>query len=266
MRKPFAAEAECGDGSDVDDEFPNSLPATPAVLSDHAELVERDFDSIARDYQKLHRANAYDDLVLRAIGPLPALSSAIEVGCGTGRFCRTLARVASSVIGVDVSREMLRIAEHSELPDNVRLIQSDASKIGKGVSAGRFDIVVSKFVLHDMEHPEESLANWIRLAKPGGRIVILDRYWESSIVGKFISFIKMEFWLWQFFRQFESVSSTLKLLFEDLYEWFSAEWRQHRKHEVQRAFFEWRELFLRVAPHTRISRVNSRAFVAVIEC
>ncbi len=55
---------------------------------------------------------------------------ALEIGCGTGRMTRMLARIFGSVVGVDVSGEMIRLAR-TGLADlvNVELLVGDGATL-----------------------------------------------------------------------------------------------------------------------------------------
>ena len=54
-------------------------------------------------------------------------SRILDVGAGTGRVARVLSRIASSVVGVELSTDML--ARASGLPDNVTLVRGDFSAV-----------------------------------------------------------------------------------------------------------------------------------------
>jgi len=46
----------------------------------------------------------------------PQARTALEVGCGTGHFSRWLAKRGLRVVGLDLSRPMLREAQHLQSP------------------------------------------------------------------------------------------------------------------------------------------------------
>ena len=109
-------------------------------------------------------------LIDRAI---PGDARVLEIGCGTGQMSLYLARDHRVVIGVDLSRVSLRLAveavQRFEL-DQVRFIESDLHH--PGVRSGAFDVVYSSGVLHHTPEPSAAFARIVRLARPGGIIVL----------------------------------------------------------------------------------------------
>lgn len=77
---------------------------------------------------------------------------AVELGCGTGRLCRELEGLGFDVIGVDISAEMLDLAEQNgSAESNVTYIEQDMSRLDLW---GAADIIVC--VLDGMNHlPDE---------------------------------------------------------------------------------------------------------------
>jgi SAM-dependent methyltransferase len=109
-------------------------------------------------------------LIDRAI---PGDARLVEVGCGTGQMSLYLARAHRVVIGADLSRASLRIglqaARYFDL-DQVQFIETDLHH--PGVRAGAFDVVYSSGVLHHTPDPRAAFARIVRLARPGGMIVV----------------------------------------------------------------------------------------------
>lgn len=97
----------------------------------------------------------------------------IEVGCGTGQMSLYLARAGRIVIGADLSREALRIAASAGRRfalDRVRFVETDLHRAG--LRPASFDVVYSSGVLHHTPDPPTSFARLVRLARPGGTIVV----------------------------------------------------------------------------------------------
>src|SRR5579871_5851972 len=70
------------------------------------------YDSVAKRYRK--GRPYFHPLVMRRIiefTKTPRFSNAIDVGCGTGLSTKALRTIADSVVGTDVSQEMLDLAE-----------------------------------------------------------------------------------------------------------------------------------------------------------
>ena len=72
--------------------------------------VEKDFDRLARlDDEGWAHNNHYHNLLLRHVPE--TCGCALDLGCGTGTFSRRLAARANSVLALDLSSEMVRVAQ-----------------------------------------------------------------------------------------------------------------------------------------------------------
>lgn len=110
------------------------------------------------------------DLVNICQGMAPAKMRVLEIGCGAGRMTRALAQMFGEVHGVDVSGEMLRLAEqHLAGLDNVSLHQTNGLDL-QVVPALPFDFAMSYIVFQHIP-ARQVIENYIRdvgrLLKPG---------------------------------------------------------------------------------------------------
>lgn len=116
------------------------------------------------------------DLVVPAGGTLDAL----DVGCGTGFLTFELAARGHHVTGIDFAPAMIaearrKAAEHAV---GVRLEEGDAEQLR--FAAASFDLVISRHLLWTLPHPEATIDEWIRVLKPGGRLVIVDGQFDAG--------------------------------------------------------------------------------------
>src|SRR5438874_12753566 len=97
----------------------------------------------------------------------------LEIGCGTGQMSLYLARADRVVIGADLTRASLTLAAAAARRfglDQVQFIETDLHY--PGMRAGAFDVVYSSGVLHHTPDPSAAFARIVRLARPGGMIVL----------------------------------------------------------------------------------------------
>jgi len=109
-------------------------------------------------------------LIDRAI---PGDARVVEIGCGTGQMSLYLARADRVVIGADLTRASLTLAAAAARRfglDQVQFIETDLHN--PGLRAGAFDVVYSSGVLHHAPDPSAAFARIVRLARPGGMIVL----------------------------------------------------------------------------------------------
>ena len=108
--------------------------------------------------------------VLRGMLPELAGSSVLDLGCGFGWFCRFAAgEGAASVLGVDVSEEMLERARH-ETPDScVSYERADLETYAP--PAGGFDLAYSSLAFHYVEDLAGLFGRVHAALKPGGALI-----------------------------------------------------------------------------------------------
>lgn len=137
------------------------------------ERIRNDFDDIARLTPEPWSHNSHYHSYL--LGQLPPdCGDAVDVGCGTGDFARLVAQRARSVVGIDLSPEMIRRAnEQSAGVNNLRFILDDFRSVP--IQEGSIDVVASIAALHHvaLEPALRRLSGWL---KPGGRLVVLDLF------------------------------------------------------------------------------------------
>jgi ubiquinone/menaquinone biosynthesis C-methylase UbiE len=94
----------------------------------------------------------------------------LDVGCGTGLMSAKLAANGRQVVGVDISDAMLERARRHSRP-GTRFVWGDAEKLpGK---PGEFDAVVNLISFHHYPNPARAAAEFRRVLRPGGRLVLV---------------------------------------------------------------------------------------------
>lgn len=137
------------------------------------QTIQADFDRIAllSDDPSDHN-NLYMEFLLRHV-PLH-FADALEIGCGTGTFSRRLAERAERVLALDLSPNMIRIAEErSGKHPNIDFQCADATTWD--FPAEQFDCIASITTLHHL--PMEPMLLKMKAAlKAGGTLLILDLF------------------------------------------------------------------------------------------
>lgn len=127
--------------------------------------------------------DALDDiLVEQVLSLLPggkiSAGFLLDLGCGPGNIALKIAARCPClrVAGVDRSRTMLRVArraaETQNLARRVFFFQGDAGELG--FPDGAFDFVLSNSVLHHLTSPGKVFEEMVRVAKPGGTVLVRD--------------------------------------------------------------------------------------------
>jgi SAM-dependent methyltransferase len=99
--------------------------------------------------------------------------AALDFGCGVGRLSQPLATYFDRVVGIDVSPEMIRLAnEINQYPIRVRYMCNDRDDLAP-LASGEFTFVYSNVVLQHIEPPRTLgyLSELLRVVAPGGVLV-----------------------------------------------------------------------------------------------
>ncbi|MFD1535978.1 class I SAM-dependent methyltransferase [Nonomuraea guangzhouensis] len=114
----------------------------------------------------------YHPLLLKQIPE--GAGTALDVGCGTGRFARLLAGRGLEVDAIDSSPEAIEMAR--SLPGSVRYEQADIALAE--LPSGRYDFVSCLASIHHV--PFETVSLLRGSLAPGGVLAILGCYREST--------------------------------------------------------------------------------------
>jgi demethylmenaquinone methyltransferase/2-methoxy-6-polyprenyl-1,4-benzoquinol methylase len=101
-------------------------------------------------------------------------SKILDVGTGTGKQAFAFAKRGYNVVGIDLSEDMLNVANKKNKYGNVKFEVADATDIP--FEDNCFDVSSVSFALHDMPLTirEKVLKEMVRVTKPRGIIVIVD--------------------------------------------------------------------------------------------
>jgi ubiquinone/menaquinone biosynthesis C-methylase UbiE len=162
------------------------------------ERVNQDRDEFARFKRDTWNATDYDSWFKPARGQVidnlektaleKALAGkkydrALDVGIGNGRLLPIYAPHAAHVTGMDISSEQLDLASQAArklgIPFETKLCQ-EASRIE--IPDESFDLIICSRVLQHVFNWRESVAEFARILKPGGDLVLLT-YNRLSIYG-----------------------------------------------------------------------------------
>jgi ubiquinone/menaquinone biosynthesis C-methylase UbiE len=118
------------------------------------------------------RAAALRDRVQQLLAPFTGAERALDSGCGAGALAFALAPFVGSVVGVDLSANLI-YAGKELAPANCELMVGDATALP--FEYGSFDIVGCMRVLHHARRPELVVSELARVTRPGGRILLIDQ-------------------------------------------------------------------------------------------
>lgn len=123
------------------------------------------------------RKKAWKSTILRHFGAKRDLDI-LDVGTGPGFFACILSEEGYRVTGIDRSAGMLACARKNAKKLNVtpQFMEMDANDLR--FDDDSFDIVVMRNVTWTLEYPEKVYAEFKRILKPGGVLLIFDANWH----------------------------------------------------------------------------------------
>jgi ubiquinone/menaquinone biosynthesis C-methylase UbiE len=119
-------------------------------------------------------AVAYKHDIEAVLGSFSQYQSALEPGCGSGIFTAFLAAQGLSIVGIDRSETQLKEARERlpEVEFQLADLAADAM-----IAEHRFDLITTRYVIHELADPIATFTSWKDLLKPNGRVLLIENAW-----------------------------------------------------------------------------------------
>ena len=154
--------------------------------TDVKELVQRHWNGRAASFDDeshhgIHTADQHERwlTVLRScIGEEPR--RVLDVGCGTGVISMLLAELGHRVTGVDFAPAMLERARAKarQTDHSVAFYRGDAETLA--IADDAVELVTARHLVWTLRDPAEAIREWRRAVEPGGRILLIEGYWDHD--------------------------------------------------------------------------------------
>ena len=143
----------------------------------HAEAVRQRFANTAeRVAAREHsRREGFRD-ALGEFVPLAGDERVIDSGAGTGALALALAPLVGGVVALDLVPELLELGREAATAagiENVSFVEGDATRMP--FERGSFDLAGCHRTLHHIARPELAVAELARVARLGGRVLVIDQ-------------------------------------------------------------------------------------------
>lgn len=102
----------------------------------------------------------------------------LDIACGTGEISRVLTGLGAEVTGVDFSETMLARAREKLAGRGWTGIHADAEALFP-LADGSFDFAVTRHLAWTLTDPAAAFAEWRRVLKPGGALLVIDGDWVT---------------------------------------------------------------------------------------
>ncbi len=157
-----------------------------ADLSKNPGQVSAMFDQVAPNYDRTNNVLSVGNAPLwrvattRAVAPRRG-ERILDVAAGTGTSSASLAASGAHVVAADFSPGMIAVGRKRQAGvANIEFVEADAMKLP--FDDNSFDAVTISFGLRNVAEPRTALAEFLRVLKPGGRVVICEFSHPSNAI------------------------------------------------------------------------------------
>ena len=149
------------------------------------------FDEVSTHYDRTNTVLSMGNATLwrvattRAVAPR-AGETILDVAAGTGTSSASLARNGASVVAADFSQGMIEVGRQRQAANPfISFVQADATALP--FDDDTFDDIVASQVLHYLEDWTPTLAEFRRVLKPGGRLIVSEEHPAATFLGDRLS-------------------------------------------------------------------------------
>jgi 2-polyprenyl-6-hydroxyphenyl methylase/3-demethylubiquinone-9 3-methyltransferase len=141
--------------------------ADPAELAKFQALAAKWWDPES-EFRPLHEINPLRLGWIESMQPLSG-RRVVDVGCGGGILAEAMAGRGAEVLGIDLARRSLKVAELHALESGAAVRYEEiAAEALATREAGRFDVVTCMEMLEHVPDPASTVRACASLVKPGG--------------------------------------------------------------------------------------------------
>ncbi|MHC4939966.1 MAG: bifunctional demethylmenaquinone methyltransferase/2-methoxy-6-polyprenyl-1,4-benzoquinol methylase UbiE [Planctomycetota bacterium] len=141
-----------------------------------AQTIQSMFAEIAPRYDLLNRVlscNVDQRWRRKAVKLAKPAGPVLDVCTGTGDLAAAFhAKTGEAVVGVDFCQPMLAFGKDKKACEGVRFARGDA--LALPLPSDRFDVVSVAFGIRNVADLDQGLRELVRVARPGGRIAVLE--------------------------------------------------------------------------------------------
>lgn len=132
------------------------------------------WDKTASKYDQIEMKHeqTYINIIKRTIMHLKISDIVLDYGCGTGLISNEIARYVKEIHAIDISSNMIGVAEKKAKERNiVNLNYAHSTIFDERYKKGSFDVILGFNVLHLLEDEQIVLQTINELLKPGGLLI-----------------------------------------------------------------------------------------------
>jgi len=104
----------------------------------------------------------------------------LDLATGTGFLALVAAELGHRVTGIDLSTEMLSLAERAADERGLAVRFTPGDVVAPEVEAQSVDVITNRHLLWTLREPQTAMANWLRILRPGGLVLSVDGHWFAN--------------------------------------------------------------------------------------
>lgn len=109
------------------------------------------------------------------VGPLPAGSRILDIGCGNGSLAARFLAEGMQVVGVDLSESGIALARATHPQGRFEILSTETNLL-EALDVEPFDVVISTEVIEHLYAPRALVRNAFDALRPGGHFVCTTPY------------------------------------------------------------------------------------------
>lgn len=135
------------------------------------DVVAQEYDCRVGETGDRCHMNFLNPVVWELLGDIEG-KKILDLACGQGYFSRQLARSGALVTGVDISGELIKIAQSKDADqvEKIDYLVADSADLGE-IDSESQDWVVSNMAFHDTENVDQTIVECFRVLKKGGKLL-----------------------------------------------------------------------------------------------
>lgn len=149
------------------------------------------YKNLSRFYQRIILDDGYEfftDYVLNLVNQFVKSKRGIDVGCGTGIFTRKLKKAGYDVIGVDISPDMIAVADEETVNSNLKILYQiqDVKSLKSFEKVGFITAVNDVFNYLDLNGLKKAFSSISKNLQKGGAFIfdVSTEYKLEKILGE----------------------------------------------------------------------------------
>ncbi len=140
------------------------------MTEEHRHLLRDEFQRAAEGFTR-RSAGRFDAMRVPEFARVQSHESVLEVGAGSGNFLSLFQGHAATLIALDLTEKMLRVARRNH--PSFAVVMADGGRLP--LASRSVDLVTSAQALHHVFEPVPFVMEMRRVCKDSGRVLIVDQ-------------------------------------------------------------------------------------------